>query len=321
VSYPQIVNYNDAVQDPRSFTDPELRAGQIDTTPLGLPRALSGGFALTYTVQAGNKKFAVRCFHREVPDAQFRYSKVSTKPLALGSNYFVRFDFQPQGIRIRGQTYPIVKMDWAEGKTLGDYLDVAASNAASIGNLRNCFFALANYLESNAIAHGDIQNENVIVQNNSLRLIDYDGMYVAGVPEGRGTEVGQKHFQHPGRTTALFGPTMDRFSFILIDLSLEALQSDSALHKRFREGGNAIIFNANDFADPSSSEIFSILRRMPALREGAQRFAAICASPVSEVPTLFDFRSGRNIPRPLLQPIGTTARPPQPRFGIRVLSR
>jgi hypothetical protein len=316
MSYPQIVDYNDAVQDPRTFTDPELNAGQVDTTPLGLPLALSGGFALTYTVRTGNKKFAVRCFHREVPDAQNRYSKVSTKLRTLGSNYFVNFDFQPQGIRIRGQTYPIVKMDWAEGKTLGSYLDGAASNAAAVGNLRNGFFALANYLDANGVAHGDIQNENVIVQNNAPRLIDYDGMYVAGLAEGRGTEVGQKHFQHPGRTTVLFGPTMDRFSFILIDLSLEALQADPALHKRFREGGNAIIFNANDFADPSSSEIFSILGGMPTLKEGAQRFAAICASPVSEVPTLSDFRAGRNIPRPMLRPVGVTARPSQPQVYI-----
>jgi len=27
---------------------------------------LSGGFALTYMVTSGNRKFAVRCFHREV---------------------------------------------------------------------------------------------------------------------------------------------------------------------------------------------------------------------------------------------------------------
>ena len=32
---------------------------------LGTPHAISGGFALTYTIKAGSKKYAVRCFHRE----------------------------------------------------------------------------------------------------------------------------------------------------------------------------------------------------------------------------------------------------------------
>ncbi|WP_375762466.1 serine/threonine protein kinase [Bradyrhizobium sp. B025] len=316
MSYPQIVDYNDAVQDPRTFSDPELKAGQVATTPLGLPLALSGGFALTYTVQSGQKKLAVRCFHREVPDAQNRYARVSSKLRSLGSNYFVNFDFQPQGIRIRGRSYPIVKMDWAEGKTLSAYLDQTVSNGTAVANLRSRFASLAEYLELSQIAHGDIQNENVIVHNGALRLIDYDGMYVAGLPEGRGTEVGHKHFQHPGRTIRLFGPKMDRFSFIVVDLSLEALQADPALHKRFREGGNAIIFNANDFADPSSSEIFRILNGMPAVRESAMRLAAICISPISDVPMLSDFRAGRNVPTPTVRPVAVSTKPTQPKAYI-----
>jgi hypothetical protein len=296
VTYPQSIEYNDAVQDPRTFADPELKTGTVATTPLGLPLALSGGFALTYTVQVGRKKLAVRCFHKEVPDAQNRYAKISAKLRSLSSNYFVNFDFQPNGIRIRGSTYPIVKMDWAEGQTLGICLDRAASNPITLNALRHSFSTLAAYLEANGIAHGDIQNDNVIVENSSLKLIDYDGMFVSGLPEGRGTEVGHKHFQHPARDTSSFGPKMDRFSFIVIDVSMEALQVAPSLHQKFREGGNTIIFNANDFASPAHSEIFHLLRGMPALRPSAERLAAICEAPVSSIPTLEDFRAGRNIP-------------------------
>ena len=47
--YPQIVEYNEAVQHPATaFRDPELRQGQVKVNALGLPVALSGGFALTY---------------------------------------------------------------------------------------------------------------------------------------------------------------------------------------------------------------------------------------------------------------------------------
>jgi hypothetical protein len=64
---------------------------------------------------------------------------------------------------------------------------------------------------------------------------------------------------------------MDRFSFIVLDVNLEAMQGDASLHRKFREGGNAIIFKANDFADPSLSEVFRKLNGMPALRESASK--------------------------------------------------
>src|SRR5262249_13690270 len=223
MTYPQMIDYHAAVQDPRNtFTDPELKIGKVAQTPLGLPLALSGGFALTYTVRSGSSKFAVRCFHREVPQAQQRYAKISAKLQSLGSPFFVNFEFQPHGIRVLRAQYPIVKMDWAEGETLGAYLDRVVSNGSAVLALRQAFATLAEYLERNGVAHGDIQNENVIVAQSGLRLIDYDGMFVAGLHEGQGTEVGHKHFQHPRRSTENFGARMDRFSFIVLDTSLEA---------------------------------------------------------------------------------------------------
>jgi hypothetical protein len=89
-----MIDFNDAVQDPRNtFTDPELKACKVAVTQSGLPLALGGTFALTYTVQSGQKKLAVRCFHREVPQAQNRYAKISTKLRSLASPYFVNFEF------------------------------------------------------------------------------------------------------------------------------------------------------------------------------------------------------------------------------------
>jgi len=128
------------------------------------------------------------------------------------------------------------------------------------------------------------------------------------MPEGQGSEIGHKHFQHPGRTTKQFGPKMDRFSFIVLDVSLQAMQADASLHKKFREGGQAIIFKANDFADPASSEVFQILSKMPALRQSAERLAAVCGASVSSVPTLADFVAGKNIPTSVAPAIGAKAK-------------
>jgi hypothetical protein len=119
---------------------------------------------------------------------------------------------------------------------------------------------MASFLHRAGIAHGDIQNLNVIVVGTDLRLIDYDGMYVPPLQIGSGTEFGHKHFQHPDRSAKDFGPQMDRFSFIAVDVSLHALMVDPTLHARFREGGETIIFKANDYVDAASSEIFRILK-------------------------------------------------------------
>ena len=187
-------------------------------------------------------------------------------------------------------------MEWVNGDTLGVFLERRAKNASVIDSLCAQFRAMALALQRAGIAHGDIQNLNVIVVGTELRLIDYDGMYVPPMQTGIGEEVGHKHWQHPQRSQRDFGPNMDRFSFIVVDVSLRALIADPALHGKFNEGGETIIFKANDYADPSSSEIFRILKTKPELQSAANNLERICGAPISQVPTLEDFLAGNNIP-------------------------
>lgn len=297
MTYPQFTDFNEALQNPRtSFADSELQGAQADLNGLGLPVALGGGFTYTYPMTTPRRKVAVRCFHREVPSAEQRYDAISKKLGALASPHFVGFDYQPRGIKIRGGGYPIVRMEWVHGDTLGVFLERRAKNASVLENLRARFRAMALDLQRAGIAHGDIQNLNVMVVGTELRLIDYDGMYVPPMPTGNGEEVGHKHWQHPQRTQRSFGPDMDRFSFIVVDLSLRALIADPSLHSRFSEGGETIIFKANDYADPSSSEIFRILKGRPDLLAATKNLERICDAPISQVPTLEDFIAGNNIP-------------------------
>src|SRR5262249_23672870 len=113
---------------------------------------------------------------------------------------------------------------------------------------------------------------------------------------GNGSEVGHKHFQHARRSASDFGPTMDRFSFIALDLSLAAVIEDKKLYSKFRNGGENIIFTANDFADPQNSLLFQILLNNLKLKDATRNFAAICGADIGAVPTLEDFLSGKNIP-------------------------
>jgi hypothetical protein len=295
--YPQITEYQEVVQHPgQAFIDPELRQGTVAENNLGLPLVMSGGFALTYAVTTPRRKCAVRCFHREIPEIQQKYDAISKELRSLAGRCFVDFDFQQSGISVRQKVFPIVRMDWVEGDTLGVWLDKHFADPRALEKARADFADIARLLAREGIAHGDLQNGNVMVTNGDIKLIDYDGMFVPGMRPGNGSEIGHKHFQHPDRRTSSFGPAMDRFSFIALDLSLKAVIADKSLYPKFREGGETIIFKANDFADPHNSEIFRRLLAMPKLKDQVQSFAAICGAPLAAVPTLDEFLAGRNLP-------------------------
>ena len=118
-------------------------------------------------------------------------------------------------------------------------------------------------------------------------------MYVDGLPVGNGNEIGHRHFQHPRRSPCSFGPRMDRFSFIVLDISLSAIQNDRHLWLRFNEGGETIVFCAGDFADPDKSEVFKSLQKRPEFEQSIRGLAYLCKGELDDVPSLSDFIDGR----------------------------
>lgn len=298
--YPSLEQYNQAFQlHSKLLIDPELKSGSVATTGLGLPLAISGGFALTYTIKSGVKKYAVRCFHRESKALERRYEAISRKISSLRSPYFLDFQFQPQGIKVEGISYPIVKMAWAKGETLGEFLEVNRRSAQAIAKLSTSIESLAAYLEKEKIAHGDFQTGNLMVSDGgaTVQLIDYDGMFVDEIKTLGSSELGHVNFQHPRRKiTNPFNHTLDRFSLISLWLALEALQIDPSIWDKSNSELDAIVFRANDFVDPSASPIFSTLSGIQELSTFIKNFAAICASAMEKTPSLDDFIAGRNIP-------------------------
>src|SRR5579871_2880557 len=108
--WPTLTDYNEAIQNPQAnFQDPELRAGEVETNALGLPRPISGGFATVYRLKQGHREWAVRCFQREFADQQRRYDAISRHLGAARLRYTVGFEFLTQGIRVAGAWFPILK--------------------------------------------------------------------------------------------------------------------------------------------------------------------------------------------------------------------
>lgn len=299
MAYPSYEQYNEAFQcHSRLLLDNDLRAGVVVTSGLGVPRAFSGGFALTYTIKTLSNKYAVRCFHRESQALERRYEAISRRLTSLRSPYFLDFQFQPKGISVNGNSYPIVKMAWGKGETLGEFIEDNKDNPQALSRLSASIISLAAFLEKERIAHGDLQTGNLMISNggSNIQLIDYDGMFVDEIKSLGSAEIGHLNFQHPARkVNNPFDATLDRFSQISLWLAIKALETDRSIWGKTSSDLDALVFRANDFVDPVSSPTFAILSRNKALVDNVNNFAIVCKSPLDKVPPLADFIAGKNI--------------------------
>jgi len=113
------------------------------------------------------------------------------------------------------------------------------------------------------------------VRGGSIHLVDYDGMWVPALRGRHATETGHRAYQHPERSGQDYGQEIDRFSALVIYLSLAALERDVTLWERFHTGDN-LIFVREDFQQLGRSPIWQQLRRIGS-REIDQLAAALAA--------------------------------------------
>src|SRR5437773_1211493 len=134
-------------------------------------------------------------------------------------------------------------------------------NPASLEALRAKWVTLVRHLEAAQVAHGDLQHGNILVRGGSIQLVDYDGMWVPALRGRKATELGHRAYQHPERSEQDYGQEIDRFSALVIYLSLAALERDATLWERFHTGDN-LIFVREDFHQLGRSAIWQQLRRI-----------------------------------------------------------
>src|SRR6476646_7318707 len=122
--WPLSQDYNEAIQSPEHcFSDPTLRKTEAKCNAIGIPMPRSGNFADVYELTApGGKKWALKCFTRQVPGLRERYSEISAYLKQANLPFMVDFTYLEQGINIKGHWYPALKMDWVEGLTLNEFV-------------------------------------------------------------------------------------------------------------------------------------------------------------------------------------------------------
>ena len=292
--YPTPGAYQEAVQFPATaFEDPVLRHAEPDVSVLGLPKAITGAFAVVFPMETRTARWAAKCFLTDVRDQTARYAAISDALAALDLPYTVLFDYQPHGIRVEGEAFPLLKMAWIEGETLNRFVERHRAAPDVLRRLAGRWKRLLADLENAGIAHGDLQHGNVIAgSDGALCLIDYDTMYVPALQGRRSPEVGHRNYQHPDRSERDFGPYLDRFSGLAVYAALQALSAQPALWTRYDTGEN-LLFRAADFYDPARSPLFDELMAIADVRPLAEALYRACYAEPDAVPALADILASK----------------------------
>jgi WD40 repeat protein len=288
-------DYNEAIQDASCFLDPELAQAEVVTNALGLPIPCSGNFADVYAVTNGQRKWAVKCFTREIPGLAERYVQISSALSRVQLPFMVEFKFLPQGIRVRGQWYPILKMHWVEGFSLNTFVKNNLDKPAVLQTLCQIWVKLAARLRETGMAHGDLQHGNIMLVPGSkagalsVRLVDYDGMFVPALELLKTVEVGHANYQHPQRQRdGLYSIHIDPFPHLVIYTALRGvIAGGKALWEKYDNGDN-MLFKQSDLVAPMGSPLFQELTQSSdkELRRMANVLLAAAQKPLEQTPLL-----------------------------------
>lgn len=288
-AWPDLTDYHEALQQPRrSFTDPALQAAAIEQDRFGMPKPATGANAVVYKATSRKDVWAVRCFLRPVSDHAERYAAISAHLEKKKLSHATRFHWLKDGIRVKGGAFPIVKMEWVQGVLLDRHVEACLGRPKDLADLRARWRALVDDLERAKVAHGDLQHGNVLVDGKKLLVVDYDGMWVPALAGRKATETGHRAYQHPRRGEAHYAAWLDRFSALVVYVSLAALEKEPKLWDEYYTGDN-LLFVREDFVDAGRSPIWGHLASLdPEVKRLAGALAACAARDPKDVPRLED---------------------------------
>lgn len=253
------------------FTSPFLRDTLPAVDKLGMPLVTSGQFAYVYKLnRPDGGSWGVRCFRAYLPDRQERYAALDAHFREHQLFALPRFAYEPAGLLVSGQRYPMLVMEWLPAPTLDNYVEKVLDRPDVLRHLAGEWARLTTQLRAAGVAHGDLQQGNILVQNGAFRLVDLDGMFVPALRGWKACEVGHQHFQHPNRNESWFDADLDNFAALSIYLSLLALAERPTLWSEYHDEN--LLFTRADFQQPDASPLFRSIRE---LGEEFQRLADI----------------------------------------------
>lgn len=265
MNYPLISEYIDAIK----FAEDNFAELSYLRPVLGddgLPVMTSGNFAVVFKMkdERDGKCYAVKCFTKEQEGRAEAYREITKELENVSSPYLISVRYFDKELFVdTGQTteteFPVLLMDWVEGKTLDKYLRENLDDKYALEMLAYRFSQLAQWLIPQPFAHGDLKPDNILVQDDgSLVLVDYDGMYVPAMKGQKARELGSPDFRHPQRTDDDFDEHIDDFASVSILLSLKAISIKPLLLDEYG-ASDRLLFSQEDYQDIQLSRSISAI--------------------------------------------------------------
>ena len=253
MNYPLISEYIEAIKSAEDNFE-ELSYLRPVLGDDGLPVMTSGNFAVVFkmkNIETG-KFYALKCFTKEQEGREEAYHQIADALKDVDSPYLVSIRFLDKELYVDTEQtiekeFPVLLMDWVEGKTLDKYLRENLDDKYALEMLAYRFSQLAQWLISQSFAHGDLKPDNILVrEDGTLVLVDYDGMYVPAMKGQKSRELGSPDFRHPLRTENDFDEHIDDFSLISILLSLKAISINSQWYVEYCVA-DRLLFSKKDY--------------------------------------------------------------------------
>ena len=230
MNYPLILEYVVAIKAAEDNFD-QLKHLRPVLGEDGEPVMTSGNFAVVFKMsdERDGKCYAVKCFTKEQEGRAEAYREITKELENVLSPYLTSVRYFDNELFVdSNQTseteFPVLLMDWVEGKTLDKYLRENLDDKYALEMLAYRFCQLAQWLIPQPFAHGDLKPDNIIVKDDgSLVLVDYDGMYVPAMKGQKAREIGSPDYRHPKRTEDDYDEHIDDFPLLSILLSLKVI--------------------------------------------------------------------------------------------------
>lgn len=232
----------------------------------GLPVMTGGNFAQVFKMKdvRDGKFYAIKCFTKEQEGRSKAYRQISKELEEVSSPFLTNVRYMENELFVdtdqtKEKEFPVLLMDWVEGKTLDKYLRENLGNKSTLKILAYRFLQFSQWLITQPFAHGDLKPDNILVRDDgSLVLVDYDGMYVPAMSGEMSRELGSTDFRNPHREVDEFDKNIDLFSLISIFISLSLIAYDGDTLAHFGSA-DRLLFSSNDYLDLQTSELYNYI--------------------------------------------------------------
>lgn len=284
MNYPLISEYIEAIKSAEDNFD-ELKYLRPVLNDDGMPIMSVGGFSVVFKMQdeQSGKFYAVKCFTKEQEGRANAYREIANELKDVSSSYLVSIRYLEKElfvdtVQTAETEFPVLLMDWVEGKTLDKYLRENLDDKYALEMLAYRFSQLAQWLIPQPFAHGDLKPDNILVrEDGTLVLVDYDGMYVPAMKGQKARELGSPNFRHPLRTEDDFDEHIDIFPLLSILLSLKAISLNPLLLEEFG-GTDRLLLSDKDYQDIVGSSIINRFLFLLSINDFAKTYSLFITS-------------------------------------------